>query len=143
MSFIVLLWMKDILMKDDSLLFPAGAEPELQQGDPRWVGAWWMGLFITTGCMFVTSMPYFFFPRVMPAKHNVCHTPTEISLMAKHSLNVYLVDYVKPDYVKPVNPVSCWAAVLLPSSSSTDHVVVPPTDSRQNCNLLFCKFITI
>lgn len=59
------------------LLFVAGSL-ELTPIDPRWVGAWWMGLLVSAGGMFLTSIPYFFFPRAMHVD-NVSHAITNIA----------------------------------------------------------------
>ncbi|XP_030288783.1 solute carrier organic anion transporter family member 2A1 [Sparus aurata] len=70
-----------------------GAEQELRQGDPRWVGAWWMGLLITTVCLFLTSIPYFFFPRRMPSEDHV-DNDTDMSDDFKKP-EVSLLDFLK------------------------------------------------
>ncbi|KAM6921788.1 solute carrier organic anion transporter family member 2A1-like [Xenentodon cancila] len=71
-----------------------GGQQELQPGDPRWVGAWWMGLLIATGCLVLTSIPYFFFPREMPSEHNMTDSETDSSDDFKKP-DISLLDFLK------------------------------------------------
>ncbi|CAK6956257.1 solute carrier organic anion transporter family member 2A1 [Scomber scombrus] len=71
-----------------------GGEQGLRPGDPRWVGAWWIGLLITAGTLFLTSIPYFFFPRSMPSEDNVIGDETDVSDDFKKP-DVSLIDFLK------------------------------------------------
>ncbi|XP_035522331.1 solute carrier organic anion transporter family member 2B1 [Morone saxatilis] len=39
---------------------------ELNHKDLRWVGAWWLGFLVASCLLFLTALPYLFFPRNMP-----------------------------------------------------------------------------
>ncbi|XP_056266680.1 solute carrier organic anion transporter family member 2B1 isoform X2 [Pseudoliparis swirei] len=38
---------------------------KLTHQDLRWVGAWWLGFLVASGLLFLTALPYLFFPRSM------------------------------------------------------------------------------
>ena len=34
--------------------------------DARWVGAWWLGFFISTALLLISAIPFWFLPRTLP-----------------------------------------------------------------------------
>ncbi|KAA0720299.1 Solute carrier organic anion transporter family member 2B1 [Triplophysa tibetana] len=39
--------------------------------DAKWVGAWWLGFLVAGTILFLTSLPYMFFPRKMTKEENI------------------------------------------------------------------------
>ncbi|KPP79160.1 solute carrier organic anion transporter family member 2A1-like [Scleropages formosus] len=70
---------------------------ELTPKDPRWVGAWWMGLLISSACLALTSLPYFFFPRHMQkgVPEKVIGAETDNLKEDLQRSEVSLVDFLK------------------------------------------------
>ena len=48
-----------------------GEATNLTEEDPAWVGAWWLSFIVGAGVSFLFSIPFFFFPRVLPDTHLV------------------------------------------------------------------------
>uniref|UniRef100_A0A673XB94 Solute carrier organic anion transporter family member n=1 Tax=Salmo trutta TaxID=8032 RepID=A0A673XB94_SALTR len=68
---------------------------ELGPTDPRWVGAWWMGLLISSASLALTSTPYFFFPRSMPLEDDVSGTETDILNEGSEKPEISLLEFLK------------------------------------------------
>ncbi|XP_048453815.1 arf-GAP with Rho-GAP domain, ANK repeat and PH domain-containing protein 1-like [Rhincodon typus] len=47
----------------------SAADIDLEFGDPRWVGAWWLGFLMAASFVGIVSVPYFFFPKEMPKEY--------------------------------------------------------------------------
>ncbi|XP_076025311.1 solute carrier organic anion transporter family member 2B1 [Genypterus blacodes] len=45
---------------------PSKDKIQLDHRDLRWVGAWWLGFLVASCLLFLTSLPYLFFPRNLP-----------------------------------------------------------------------------
>lgn len=47
-------------------------DPSLEQTDPRWVGAWWMGYMVLGACLAATAFPALLFPRNLSPPASRC-----------------------------------------------------------------------
>ncbi|XP_028823568.1 solute carrier organic anion transporter family member 2B1 isoform X1 [Denticeps clupeoides] len=59
----------------------------MERSDARWVGAWWLGFLLAATFLFLTALPYLFFPRNMPRPESPEDTndPTSEDLASKKS----------------------------------------------------------
>uniref|UniRef100_A0A667Z345 Solute carrier organic anion transporter family, member 2B1 n=1 Tax=Myripristis murdjan TaxID=586833 RepID=A0A667Z345_9TELE len=58
---------------------------DLRQDDLRWVGAWWLGFLVASCFLFLTALPYLFFPKNMP-KEVMSRTRTRFPRIALRTL---------------------------------------------------------
>ncbi|XP_062306983.1 solute carrier organic anion transporter family member 2A1 isoform X1 [Osmerus eperlanus] len=71
------------------------ASQELSPSDPRWVGAWWMGLLVSSACLALASLPYFFFPRSLPVESQEPAADTNTLNEDSKEHDISLLDFLK------------------------------------------------
>ncbi|XP_061524326.1 solute carrier organic anion transporter family member 1C1-like isoform X1 [Phycodurus eques] len=86
----------------------------ISPNDARWVGAWWMGMLVSAGLLFLSSFPFWFLPR-SPEVEEAKAAPVEETPDARAD---------SPDNNKPVKKIAEIAHGFLPSLK---HLLCNPT----------------
>ncbi|AWO99640.1 putative solute carrier organic anion transporter family member 2B1 [Scophthalmus maximus] len=73
-------------------------EIELDSKDLRWVGAWWLGFLVASCLVFLTALPYLFFPRNMPQEDGADDVETRPD--SKHQETNQLQELSLPQFLK-------------------------------------------
>ncbi|XP_056449762.1 solute carrier organic anion transporter family member 2B1 [Gadus chalcogrammus] len=84
---------------------------QIDSKDLRWVGAWWLGFLIASCLLFLTSLPYLFFPRTMaqesvtPAEEAKSKEEKQLEVVQTASLKQFLKSFPRIFLRTLQNPV--------------------------------------
>ena len=70
-----------------SIYVDPGTDTNLEQTDPGWVGAWWIGFLLCSALSFLIAIPFLMFPRLLPDSHLV--RAERLQVMAKKYRSKY------------------------------------------------------
>uniref|UniRef100_A0A3Q2DN97 Solute carrier organic anion transporter family, member 1E1 n=1 Tax=Cyprinodon variegatus TaxID=28743 RepID=A0A3Q2DN97_CYPVA len=62
--------------------------------DSRWVGAWWMGFFVSSSLLLISSIPFWFLPRSLPRQGDEKDKPTPVSLTLDGIDSYFIVSFL-------------------------------------------------
>ncbi|XP_043287932.1 solute carrier organic anion transporter family member 74D [Venturia canescens] len=86
------------------------AEPQITTSDPRWVGAWWLGLVLISAMLMLVSIAMFAFPSRLPTSRS----PSKIEDSKKPSLK---------DFPKAVKRLLKNDILMFRTASSVLHIL--------------------
>lgn len=115
----------------------AASEIILTPGDPRWIGAWWLGFIVAASVVALASIPYFFFPKEMP-KEQVTDESAEQSKPGL--MDVFKKD---PDISDPVSLaqfIRVFPKVLLRTLKNPVYILV--VLAQANLSAMICGLAT-
>lgn len=63
-----------------SMYADLGTDPNMRSDNPRWVGAWWLGLVGISATLLLASVPMFAFPKRLPVRSGSSPQPSSASI---------------------------------------------------------------
>ncbi|KAB0800160.1 hypothetical protein PPYR_08040 [Photinus pyralis] len=86
--------------------------PQISTTDPRWIGAWWLGLVMISGCLMLAALAMFAFPKRLPT--------------ARPTPRIHKVDAKNPsirDFPKTVKRLLKNDILMFRTASSVLHIL--------------------
>ncbi|XP_069752621.1 solute carrier organic anion transporter family member 2A1 isoform X6 [Narcine bancroftii] len=98
---------------------------DMNPSDPRWIGAWWLGLLISSGFLAIISVPYFFFPRQMIRQKKLGSKSDILSEMEEKKEKISNQDFVKRSITLPAAAIGMLLGGIYMKHSSLALVKIP------------------
>lgn len=107
-----------------------GVEPQISQTDPRWVGAWWLGLVLVSGLLMLASAAMFSFPKKLkkskPPQQQIQNNQNELLAATKRSTRSLTKQDKNPslrDFPKAVKRLLKNDILMFRTASSVLHIL--------------------
>ncbi|XP_078065406.1 solute carrier organic anion transporter family member 2A1-like isoform X2 [Mustelus asterias] len=114
---------------------------DLKPSDPRWIGAWWLGLLISSSILVIISVPYFFFPREMiPRKKSGSESDMLSEMEEKRMKEMSIREFIKRSITLPALAIGMVLGGLFMKRFNISLVKIPWYSA---CVLIIVIILTI